>query len=261
MDLIRAQTDLAVARDLPASNSGRTAGTAHPALREVLLGILAHVEAYIDFPDEDIDPTTGAALLWRIDSGARGSRAAVRTADQGQYPSRKGLRTVIFGEPNVGNRACSTSCSATSAPSSAISRHHPSDARRGDQSARHPGATYRYAGVRTSRDTSKKRESSGRGKCLSLCRTLPCGLLMRASPPIAPSAEVRNPPGVVLVLNKCDLGEDPGWEGRAERRFGFHARTGEGFEPLAEAISMRRCTARGARTITGSRSTRAIRPA
>ena len=34
-------------------------------LREDLLGVIAHVEAYIDFPEEDIDPDTGAALRGR----------------------------------------------------------------------------------------------------------------------------------------------------------------------------------------------------
>ena len=32
-----------------------------------LLAIVAHVEAYIDFPEEDIDPETGADLLRRLD--------------------------------------------------------------------------------------------------------------------------------------------------------------------------------------------------
>ena len=36
------------------------------ALRGQLLGLLAHIEAFIDFPDEDIDPDTGAALQKKL---------------------------------------------------------------------------------------------------------------------------------------------------------------------------------------------------
>jgi len=99
MDLIRAQTDLAL-RAATEQLEGRL-GRHIVALREALLGILAHVEAHIDFPDEDIDPATGAALLARIDS-VRGEVARLlRTAGQGRI-LREGLRTVIFGEPNAG---------------------------------------------------------------------------------------------------------------------------------------------------------------
>ncbi|RYD66992.1 MAG: tRNA uridine-5-carboxymethylaminomethyl(34) synthesis GTPase MnmE, partial [Verrucomicrobiaceae bacterium] len=69
MDLISAQTDLAL-RAAGEQLEGRL-GARIRDLRERLLELLAHVEAYIDFPDEDIDPDTGAALLSRLD-GVRG---------------------------------------------------------------------------------------------------------------------------------------------------------------------------------------------
>src|SRR5438132_9519676 len=64
MDLIRAQTELALraANEQLAGHLGREV----TEIREFLLTILAHVEAYIDFPDEEIDPDTGSALLERI---------------------------------------------------------------------------------------------------------------------------------------------------------------------------------------------------
>jgi tRNA modification GTPase len=99
MDLISAQTDLAV-RAAHEQLEGRL-GTRIEALREHLLGLLAHVEAYIDFPDEDIDPDTGAALLARIDAACDELRALLATAARGRI-LREGVRTVIFGAPNVG---------------------------------------------------------------------------------------------------------------------------------------------------------------
>ena len=66
MDLIGAQTDLAL-RAATEQLEGRL-GERIRGLREALLGLLAHVEAFIDFPDEDIDPDTGEALLGRLDA-------------------------------------------------------------------------------------------------------------------------------------------------------------------------------------------------
>src|ERR1700732_2378537 len=99
MDLIRAQTELA----LRAANEQLAGhlGNELTDIRELLLTTLAHVEAYIDFPDEQIDPDTGKALLDRILALENGLDRLLATADQGRV-LRHGLRTVIYGAPNVG---------------------------------------------------------------------------------------------------------------------------------------------------------------
>jgi tRNA modification GTPase len=99
MDLITAQTDLAL-RAAAEQLDGRLGGRIR-TLREQLIEVLAHVEAYIDFPDEDIDPQTGAALLARIDEVRVDVQALLTTAGQGKL-LREGVRTVICGAPNVG---------------------------------------------------------------------------------------------------------------------------------------------------------------
>jgi tRNA modification GTPase len=99
MDLIRAQTELALraANEQLAGHLGREVSD----IRELLLTVLAHVEAYIDFPDEEIDPDTGAALRERIWTLEQRLDRLLATADQGRV-LRHGLRTVIYGAPNVG---------------------------------------------------------------------------------------------------------------------------------------------------------------
>jgi len=72
MDLIRAQTDLAL-RAATEQLEGRL-GARVREIREQLLNLLAHVEAFIDFPDEDIDPDTGETLLKNLDDGREKSR-------------------------------------------------------------------------------------------------------------------------------------------------------------------------------------------
>ena len=99
MDLIGAQTSLA----LRAANQQLRGhlGDAMGSLREDLIGIVAHIEAYIDFPEEDIDPDTGESLRGRLrDLGGR-MGDLLASADRGRI-LREGARVVICGEPNVG---------------------------------------------------------------------------------------------------------------------------------------------------------------
>ena len=60
MDLISAQTDLA-AKAAREQLSG-SLGDAVAVVREDIIHLTAHVEAFIDFPEEDISPETGKAL-------------------------------------------------------------------------------------------------------------------------------------------------------------------------------------------------------
>ena len=99
MDVISAQTDMAL-RAAQRQLDG-VLGRNVTALRDELLGVLAHVEAYIDFPEEDISPDTGAVLRGNIQSVAGGIARMLATADQGRI-LREGARTVLAGAPNAG---------------------------------------------------------------------------------------------------------------------------------------------------------------
>ena len=99
MDLISAQTDLAL-QAAHEQLAGRL-GERLLALRGEVLGLLAHVEAFIDFPEEDIDPDTGAVLVARLDAAREAVHRLLATADQGRL-LRDGVRTAIAGPPNVG---------------------------------------------------------------------------------------------------------------------------------------------------------------
>lgn len=99
MDLISAQTELAM-RAAHEQLQGRLGDQAE-SIRQEILAISAHVEAYIDFPEEDIDTDTGAALAQRIQTCSDGISQLLQTAEQGRI-LREGVRTVIFGSPNAG---------------------------------------------------------------------------------------------------------------------------------------------------------------
>jgi len=99
MDVISAQTDLAL-RCAQRQLQGRL-GERIEILRQALIVVIAHVEAYIDFPDEDIDPETGEGLRARVHAIIADLDELRATARQGRI-LREGVATVICGAPNVG---------------------------------------------------------------------------------------------------------------------------------------------------------------
>ena len=99
VDLIHARTELA----LTAANE-QLAGKLSQRinlLRDELIKTLAHVEAHIDFPDEDIAPHTKEQLLARLENGTRFMDELLRTSHEGQI-LRRGIRATIVGRPNAG---------------------------------------------------------------------------------------------------------------------------------------------------------------
>lgn len=98
-DLIHSRTELALAaaNEQLAGHLSRRINR----LRDDLLHILAHVEAHIDFPDEDIAPDTRDQLLKRLEDGLAFISQLLQTANEGQI-LRRGIRTTIVGRPNSG---------------------------------------------------------------------------------------------------------------------------------------------------------------
>src|SRR5258705_2385507 len=98
-DIIHSRTELALA-----AGNEQLAGKLSQRinqLRDDLLATLAHVEAHIDFPDEDISPDTKDKLAGRLNSAIGFMDELLRTADEGQL-LRRGIRAAIIGRPNAG---------------------------------------------------------------------------------------------------------------------------------------------------------------
>ncbi len=99
IDLIRAQTDLAL-RSATEQLEGRL-GERISQLREDLISLIANLEAYIDFPDEDIEPDVGEAFRARLEKIRVQTEALLATAAHGRI-FREGVRVVIYGATNAG---------------------------------------------------------------------------------------------------------------------------------------------------------------
>lgn len=98
-DIIQARTELALSA-AQEQLAGRLSNRIN-RIRDLLLHVLAHLEAQIDFPEEDIAPDTRNDLLRRLEEAVREIDALLSTAHEGQI-LRRGLRAAIVGRPNVG---------------------------------------------------------------------------------------------------------------------------------------------------------------
>lgn len=231
MDLISAQTRLSL-RAARSQLEG-TLGKRTTEARDQLLETLAHLEAWIDFPEEDIDPQTGALLRGRVASVLAVVESLLATADQGRV-LREGVRTVIFGEPNVGkssllnrllgfDRAIVSDIAGTTRDTieEVVNLH---------------GIPLRLV------DTAGMRESEDLIEAEGIQRTVrqieAADLLLEiadASKPrpfdaVLPATTAKH----LLVLNKSDLGEHPSWNGAQAVRLSCNS--GDGFDALCEVI-------------------------
>ena len=98
-DLIAAQSD-AQARAALRSLQGEFS-TRVNALLNTLIDARLHVEAAIDFPEEEIDFLADGQILARLDAIAASLDNLLREAERGQR-LRDGLHAVIIGAPNAG---------------------------------------------------------------------------------------------------------------------------------------------------------------
>ncbi|GAA5482853.1 tRNA uridine-5-carboxymethylaminomethyl(34) synthesis GTPase MnmE [Haloferula sargassicola] len=209
MDLISAQSDLAL-RAAHEQLEGRL-GRRTEGLRDELLGVVAQVEAWIDFPEDDIDPETGAALDARLEAVAGGIRTLLATADQGRI-LREGLRTVICGLPNAGK---SSLLNQLLGEERAIVSHTAGTTRDTIEEALVvDGVPLRLvdtAGLRLAGDEIEEegirrtRREAGRADLLIVVAD--ASLPPQEAWPDALPAVTRE----LRVLNKVDLGEHPGW--------------------------------------------------
>jgi tRNA modification GTPase len=99
LDLIHARTELALAAAAD-QLAGHLSHRIHQ-LRDDLVEALAHIEAHIDFPEEDIAPDSRQDLAARFVRAIAFTDELLRTAPEGQI-LRRGLRAAIIGRPNSG---------------------------------------------------------------------------------------------------------------------------------------------------------------
>lgn len=99
MDLISAKTDSSF--DVSLNQLEGSISNEVKKLRNILLGMLAHVEASIDFPEDDVEDLAYINLQEQGNQVLEKINKLLDTAYTGRI-LREGLRTIILGKPNVG---------------------------------------------------------------------------------------------------------------------------------------------------------------
>ena len=229
MDLINARGE-AAARAAAGQLEGRL-GRAVERLREETLTAVAHLEAFIDFPEEGIDPESGKALLKRVDDLSAAVMQLLSTADEGRM-LREGVRLVIHGEPNAGK---SSLLNLLVGYDRAMVSEIPGTTRDTiEENLTLRGIPFRVI------DTAGLRESSDPLEVEGMRRTRrhleQADVLVHVVDAAAVSGEFKAGQREVLVLNKIDLCPERAMPGEA---VAMCCLDGRGLEQLVEAIIAR----------------------
>lgn len=237
LDLIRAKGELA--EKLALEQLRGTLSRKINALREKLLGICAHLEAWIDFPEEEIEPRALDELKSGCEGALREIEALAGSFDEGRY-IREGLRTAIVGKPNVGK---SSLLNALLERDRAIVTEMPGTTR--DVIEEHlsidglPVRIMDTAGIREAHDMAEE-EGVRRSMRAMDDADLVLGVLDASQPLGAEDmmlVEKLRESKAVLVLNKCDLPRMMGdVSGFGIKHVSLSAKTGHGIDGLKEAV-------------------------
>lgn len=99
LDLIRSKTDESRRIAMEQLQGGLSEKIT--ALRDKLKDLCAHVEAYIDFPEDEIEIASKDEIAKSIEEIMKELQKLLKTYDEAKF-FREGLSTAIVGRPNVG---------------------------------------------------------------------------------------------------------------------------------------------------------------
>lgn len=238
MDLIHARSEAALEaanRQLRGALGRHLAG-----LTAKLVDVLARLEAYIDFPEEDLPPEDRDFVLREIEGLTQEAARLVATGRYGEM-LRHGIRTVIIGETNAGK---SSVLNRLLGENRVLVSPEPGTTRDYIEAEWVVGRHWlRLVDTAGFRETGSAVEQMGMEKSLEQIGRADLFLWVvdgtRPLPSLPPEARRRlNRDNTILVVNKCDL---PSYH-EPSLGFGdlpaakFSAKLGTGLEDLIQLI-------------------------
>ena len=99
IDIIRSKTELSMKTAV--LQAGGKISEIINELRDKLIRLIAHIEATVDYPEDDLEEITAMQVSEALKEVVVSLENAIESADEGKI-IREGLSTVIVGKPNVG---------------------------------------------------------------------------------------------------------------------------------------------------------------
>ncbi len=237
-DLIAAET--AAQRRQALRQLDGALGRLYEGWRDRLVRVLAHLEAVIDFADEDLPGGIEAAAWPEVVALQAEVRAHLADGHRGERV-REGVRIALLGPPNAGK---SSLLNALAGRDAAIVHELPGTTRDVIEVALDvagfPVIVADTAGLRAATG-AVEREGVERSRRTAAAADIRVVVLDGALwPAVDPEAAARIDPEAVVVVNKCDLGRvgaDAGVQGRPV--LPISALTGAGLGDLLAALARR----------------------
>ena len=237
MDLIHARSEraLTAANQQLRGSLGRHLGE----LTEGLLLVLARIEAYIDFPDEDLPTEDRQIVLRELDTVLHGTARLLATHHYGEL-LRDGIKTVIIGEPNAGK---SSLLNRLVGRDRALVSPEPGTTRDFIEERIILGPhCLRLIDTAGLNPTPAALEKLGMDKTLERAAEADLFLWVldatRPTPPLPDSVTTRlTPENTLVLLNKSDLAATPPLPASALPHLRVSALTGDGIPALTDHIT------------------------
>ena len=250
IDLIDAETEAQRRQALRQSQGAL--GALYESWRAALLPCLAHLEAAIDFPDEDLPAGLEAKTLPVIDCLIADMAGHLDDDRRGER-LRDGIRIVILGPPNAGkssllNRIAQRDAAIVSATAGTTRDVIETHLDLGG----YPVVLADTAGIRAAESDI---EADGVRRAFDRAETADLKILVLAADQPPPAADVSDliDANTLLVVNKCDLADAAAddligaFATRDAGAAGVSAKTGDGLDGLLDVL----VTIVGARMGTG----------